>query len=171
MCAITLAKSREKSPLAQVIRSIKTYLLPASQRHQPMVPVTHHFRVAEIGHIAHKDRIAGVLGKRRPTIGTVGDRLMLPADLRLGIDSNHSTFSKAGRVALIDDARAGENRAQTIGCKHYRMLLPMKQVRRRGVTPMHRTPRRSKGVVLIIQMPYTRIRIVEHTIRVVHPIG
>ena len=86
MGAKVFAKGREVFPIFEVRRTIETDLLLASEGHEPVVSIPSHFGVTEISNIAHEYGVAFVLGEGIAAIGAIRDRLMLPADLRLGIN-------------------------------------------------------------------------------------
>ena len=86
MRAKVFAKGREVFPFLEVRGGIEPDLLLASKRHEPMIAIPSHFRVTKIRDIAHQNGVSFVLGKGIAAIRAIRDRLMLPADLRLGIN-------------------------------------------------------------------------------------
>ena len=78
---------------------------------------------------------------------------MLTAYLRLGIDSHDGILAKTGCILAVNNDRPGKDGTDGIGLKGNRMLLPMNQIGRRSVRPVHRTPSGTKRIMLIIEMP------------------
>ena len=64
-------------------------------------------------------------------------------------------------------ARTAEDTAQPVRLQSHRLCLPMNEVARGRVPPMHILPLRSVGVPLIIEVPHSVL--IKHPIRVVHP--
>ena len=135
-----------------------------------MIAIPSHFWVAEISNIAHEYGVAFVLGEGIAAVGAIRDRLMLPDTLGLSEDSYDSVLSEAGGVVFVNDCRTGEDRSDRIRIKYNGVFLPSEEVGRSGMSPVHRSPGSTKGIVLVVEMPYAVGLVVEHTIRVIHPV-
>ena len=170
MSAYSFAKGREVLPVLEVRRSIETDLLLAGKRHEPMIAIPSHFRITEVCDVAHEYGVAFVLGEGITAVGAIRDRLMLPDTLGLSEDSYDSVLSEAGGVVFVNDCRTGEDRSDRIRIKYNGVFLPSEEVGRSGMSPVHRSPGSTKGIVLVVEVPYAVRLVVEHTIRVIHPV-
>ena len=90
--------------------------------------------------------------------------------MSLSEDSYDSVLSKAGGVVFVNDCRTGEDRSDRIRIKYNGVFLPSEEVGRSGMSPVHRSPGSTKGIVLVVEVPYAVRFVVEHTIRVIHPV-
>ena len=135
-----------------------------------MIAIPSHFRVAEISNIALQYGVAFVLGKGISAVGTIGDGLVLSDFLRLREDSHYSVLAKAGGVVAVNDNGTGEDGTDRIRGEGNRVLLPTQEIGRSSMSPVHRSPCRTERIVLVVEMPDAGRLVIEHTIRVVHPV-
>ena len=135
-----------------------------------MIAIPSHFRITEVCDVAHEHRVAFVLGKGIAAVGAIRDRLMLPDTLGLSEDSYDSVLPESGGVIFVNDCRTGEDRSDRIRIKYNGVFLPSEEVGRSGMSPVHRSPGSTKGIVLVVEVPYAVRFVVEHTIRVIHPV-
>ena len=133
--------------------------------------VPKHLRVAEVALGGGQYGVAGVLGEGLSTVGAVRNALHLGVAprRRLGrrVESHYRTGAEAGGVVSVNYGRTAEHRAPGVGQQGVALVLPVHQVGRRRVPPVHVAPRRAVGIVLEIQVPHAVL--VEHSVRVVHP--
>ena len=126
------------------------------------------------------DRIAGVLRPAAPFVVAVGDALILKI-VSAGLfsdgvvvgedrDERRSTVdAQPGGVFPVDYRATGKDVTQRIGIQGNGQVFPVYQIRAERMPPMHRPPYRAIGVVLVKEMILAFI--VEHPIRIVHPMG
>ena len=123
-------------------------------------------RVAEVGNVGGQHGVGGVFGERLAVVGAVGHALRLRLSGR-GVVSQDSAGAEARRVVLIDHSAAAEDGAEGVGLNGLTLKRPVHQVGAGGVAPRHVLPRRSEGVVLVIEIPHAVL--VEQSVGIVHP--
>ena len=156
MASVSLAEAREVGPVLEVLGGIETHLLLAGENHDPSVGdgIPEHFRVAEVGDSIRQHRVAGIMGERLSAVKAVRNRLFLALAIG-GEQCHHGVLSETGGVIAVNDARTGENRPEGGRTDCYRLVLPMEQVTAGGMCPVHVSPHRTVGVMLVVEVPET----------------
>ena len=100
-----------------------------------------------------------------------GDALLLGFSVTR-INQDHridSVFSQAGSISVINYGAARKNHAKVIRRHGNSQILPVKQVRADGMTPVHRTPDRFRRIMLGEKMPCTVF--IQQPIGIIDPAG
>ena len=166
MVAVFPAERALVLPFLQVLRGVDAHLLTGSQNHvpHPDVLVPEGIRVAEVLLLSSQHRVAIVLRKRLTAITGEGDALCL----HVAPERCWPTGRVHGNNSLsVYHARTAEHRSPNIGSQCHAFVLPMDEVGRRSMCPMHVAPHRAIRVILVVEVPYAIL--IKHTVRVIHP--
>ena len=159
--AVLLAKRTLVLPFLQILRRIDAHLLTGCQDKVPGtdILIPEWSWIAEIRHVTCcQHRVATVFLECTSTIFRHSHRLHLMMASR---------SIKGNDLVTIRYTRTAEDATQPVGLQSHRLMLPMNQVARCRVPPVHILPLRTIGVILIIEVPHTIL--IEHTVRIVHP--
>ncbi len=127
--------------------------------------VPKHIRVAGLA-LERDYGIVWICGKRNATVRTQRHALHL-AHISRSIHGHHSILSESGCVGLVHDTAAAEYHSESVGLYGHRLMLPIYEIGRFGMSPRQVLPFRTIRVVLVIEMPLAVF--VEHSVGVVHP--
>ena len=144
-------------------------LLPV-ERHHPRARrrMPKHLRVAIPGRQLRDDGVARVLLVPPPVARkreALRERLpLLPGG---GVEEDVRVLPEARRVLPVHHARAAEHHPHRVRREDGLPLLPVDEVRRDSVAPVHVPPLRSRGVVLVEEAPFAVLP--RQTVRIVDP--
>ena len=168
MAAVAVAEVAFEGPVPEVLRGEELHVLLLRDDENPFLLwlIPDDMRVAEVGNVGGQHGVGGVFGERLAVVGAVGHALRLRLSGR-GVVSQDSAGAEARRVVLIDHSAAAEDGAEGVGLNGLTLKRPVHQVGAGGVAPRHVLPRRSEGVVLVIEIPHAVL--VEQSVGIVHP--
>ena len=163
-------------PVFQILGCIKLCVVAGCQNKAPAVlfVIPEDARITEIRCARVFDhRVAIIFFKMFSLIQTVCNTLLLQACFHIvrRVDSHHrflTVFRKSAAVIFIVCHTSGVHRSDLIRVQCDRLMLPVNQVFRYCMTPVHRSPYNVIWVMLIIQMPDTID--INQSVRIVVPV-
>ena len=163
-------------PVFQILGCIKLCVVAGCQNKAPAVlfVIPEDARITEIRCARVFDhRVAIIFFKMFSLIQTVCNTLLLQACFHIvrRVDSHHrflTVFRKSAAVIFIVCHTSGVHRTDLIRVQCDRLMLPVNQVFRYCMTPVHRSPYNVIWVMLIIQMPDTID--INQSVRIVVPV-
>ena len=150
-------------PVFQILGCVKLCMVAGCQNKAPTVLfiIPEDARITEIRCARVFDhRVAIIFFKMLSLIQTVCNTLLLQACFHIvrRVDSHHwllTVFRKSAGVIFIVCHTSGVHRSDLIRVQCDRQMLPVNQVFRYCMTPVHRSPYNVIWIVLIIQVPDT----------------
>ena len=139
------------------------HLIAGRKRHHPALcrRVPNNLWISKVAVDGRcKHWIRGILAPRATVVGAKSEALNLRVTM-MREDCDELT-------AVVNDA-TGENKAKLVRRQCNRQVVPVKEIARDGVAPMHWTPRRAAWEMLIEEVVLAGV--IDEAVRVVHPAG
>ena len=183
MTAFFFTKAATQFPVFEIRRMVEQDLITRSHCEYPLFGscVPNNFWITEIFDTRIFDHgVVGVFGPGSAFIRTIGNTLCLKIfsacffsrHIMVSEDGHQRRFCslfKTGGIFFIHHHTSRENISMCIRIQSNGLVLPMYHVFTDGMAPVHRSPYRTVGIVLVKQMILAFV--VHHTIGIVHPFG
>ena len=172
LCTITCTEGTYIGPVLQVWRRIEAHFFVGRNYHIPPLKwlIPEDLWVSEVLHTIKwlQNWILLILMERITAIGAISHTLRLCILLAIGcIKGDNRILTITCRTLLIYHRTTRENMPHRVAINRRLYLFPINKIMTYSMSPMHISPHRTVGVVLITEVVDPIF--IKHTNRVVHP--